>query len=244
MKEVNLIPIKGLPLIKAGDDIASLICEACGKTRIPIENGDIFVVAQKIVSKAENSVVHLGTITPSEKAREIGNQTGRDPRLVQVYLDEASELLFVKGRMVITKHKLGFKMSSSGVDKSNIAPQTEGIVVLLPRDPDASARKIRDSIKAMTGKEVAVVINDSCGRDEREGSVGTAIGIAGISHLEFRHQRDLYGNESNSQIALIDELAAAASMLMGQADESIPVVVVRGVSYTIDEKAGIRNIFT
>lgn len=242
MKEVRLIPVGGIPLVNVGDDIAQLIYKACQENSIVIEEGDIIVIAQKIVSKAENSVVNLSTVKPTKRAVKIAEKTGRDPRLVQVYLNEASKVLFIKGRMVITKHKLGFKMSSSGVDKSNVAPLSDEVVVLLPRDPDGSARKIRESMKIITGENIAVIINDSCGRDDRDGSVGMAIGIAGISHLEFRSQKDLFGNESSSRIALIDELAAAASILMGQADEKIPVVIIRGVRYTVDEKASIKNI--
>lgn len=242
MKEVHLVPVGGIPLVNAGDDIAQLICKSCTENSIVIEGGDVIIIAQKIVSKAEDSIVGLKTIKPTKKALGIAEKTGRDPRLVQVYLNEASKVLFIKGRMVITKHKLGFKMSSSGVDKSNIAPLSDEVVVLLPRDPDGSARKIRESIRNITSENVAVIINDSCGRDDRDGSVGMAIGIAGISHLEFRRQKDLFGNESNSRIALIDELAAAASILMGQADERIPAVIVRGVRYTVDEKASIKNI--
>jgi len=243
MHIVSLIPIEGIPLIKAGDNLAQLICQACEQYSNKIEDRDIIVIAQKIVSKSENAVIDLNTVTPSEQAIQIANQTGRDPRLVQVYLNEASEVLFIKGRMVITKHKLGFKMSSSGVDKSNVAPQADNIVVLLPQNPDASARRIKSSIKCIMEKETAVIINDSCGRDDRDGSVGMAIGIAGISHLEYRSQKDLFGNQSNSRIALVDELAAAASMVMGQADEKIPVVIVRGIPYTIDEEADIQKIF-
>jgi len=243
MRSVCLIPVLGIPLVGPGDDIAELICGACVEHSISIEHSDVIVIAHKIVSKAESSIVELNKVIPSEKAKKLAAQTGRDPRLVQVYLDEASEVLFVKGRMVITRHKLGFKTSSSGVDKSNVALRSEGIVVLLPKDPDRSAKRIRAAIRNITGKKIAVIINDSFGRDERDGSVGMAIGIAGISHLELRQQRDLFGNDSNSRIALIDELSAAASILMGQADEAIPVVIVRGVSYTVDEKARIKRIF-
>jgi len=242
MGETRLIPIEGIPFIVAGDDIAVLIYEACRRNALSIEDGDIIVIAQKIISKAENRIVSLQSIIPSEKAIELANQTGRDPRAVQVYLDEASEILFIKGKMIITKHRLGFKMSNSGVDSSNVAPWEERIVSLIPEDPDKSARKVRDSIRQIIEKNVAVIINDSCGRDERDGSVGMAIGIAGISPLECRNQTDMFGNHSGSRIALIDELAAAASILMGQADEKIPVVIIRGVSYTIDNQADITRI--
>lgn len=244
MNSVCLIPIKNLPLIVPGDDVASLIYQACAKDEVVIKDGDIVVVAQKIISKAENAVIDLKTIVPGKEAIAIAEKTGRDARLVQVYINEAAEIINLKGRMVITRHKLGFKMSSSGVDRSNVASHDKDLVVLLPRDPDGSAKKIRCSIQRSLKKKVAVIVNDSCGRDERDGSVGMAIGIAGISHLEIRKQKDLFGNDSNSRIALIDEVAAAASMLMGQADEGIPVVIVRGVPYTVDEEADIKKIIS
>lgn len=242
MKKVSLIPVKNLPLIKAGDDISQLIVKSCTFEGITIEENDIIIVAQKIVSKAENEVLSLGDIMPSKEAIELADQTGRDPRIVQVYLDEASEILFVKGNMIITKHKLGFKMSSSGVDTSNTADWGEKKVVLIPKNPDKSCSVVREGIKKQIGKTVAVIMNDSLGRDERDGSIGMAIGIAGISHLELRKQKDLFGNLINSRIALIDELAASASMLMGQANESVPVVIIRGIPFTVDEQASIKNI--
>jgi coenzyme F420-0:L-glutamate ligase/coenzyme F420-1:gamma-L-glutamate ligase len=242
MRKVSLIPVESLPLVKAGDDISELIVKSCKSDGITIEENDIIVVAQKIVSKAENAVLSLSDVTPSKEAIELANQTGRDPRIVQVYLDEASEILFVKGSMIITKHKLGFKMSSSGVDTSNMADWEKKKVVLIPKDPDKSCSILREGIKKQTGKTVAVIMNDSLGRDERDGSIGMAIGIAGISHLELRKQKDLFGNRANSRIALIDELAASASMLMGQANESIPVVIIRGIPFTVDKQASIKNI--
>ena len=242
MRKVSLISVESLPLVKTGDDISKLIVKSCESEGITIEENDIIVVAQKIVSKAENAVLSLSDITPSKEAIELADKTGRDPRIVQVYLDEASEILFVKGSMIITKHKLGFKMSSSGVDTSNMTDWKGKKVVLIPKDPDKSCSTLREGIKKQTKKTVAVIMNDSLGRDERDGSIGMAIGIAGISHLELRKQKDLFGNRANSRIALIDELAASASMLMGQANESIPVVIIRGIPFTVDEQASIKNI--
>ena len=241
-KHVSLYPLTGLPLVVSGDNIAELIIRACFKEGIVLEDNDIIVIAQKIVSKAENAVVDLKTITPSPEAEELAGKTGRDARLVQVYLNESSELLYTKGRMIITRHKLGFIMSSSGVDRSNIASHKDEIVVLLPKNPDRSAQDIMNGIHGVTHKDVAVIINDSDGRPDREGSVGIAIGLAGISALEIRSQHDLFGNASNSQIALVDELAAAASVLMGQGDEKIPVVIIRGVNYTRSDEAKIIDI--
>ena len=237
-----LIAVSGLPFVMEGDDVGFLINQAVGAGGETFEDDDIVVVAQKIISRAEGTVVNLADVSPSTQATELAQQTGRDARLCQVYIDESSEILSVKGRMVITRHRLGFIGSGSGVDRSNIAPHDYGVVVLLPRDPDGSARRVRQSIMDTYEKRVAVVVNDSMGRADRDGSVGMAIGIAGISHLEHRSQTDLCGNPSHSRIALVDEVSAAASLLMGQADEGVPVVVVRGVKYTTDENATIRSI--
>lgn len=240
---VQLIPISGIPLITAGIDLAEVIVAAVKANGGAFEERDIVIIAQKVVSKAEGSTVELSKITPSERALDLACQTGRDARLCQVYLDEASEILRVKGRMIITKHRLGFECSSSGVDRSNVAPHADEVVVMLPLDPDESCRRLRDGVKSLTGKTVAVVMNDSFGRPDRDGSVGMAIGIGGIAYLERRDQQDLFGNPSKSHIALVDEIAAAGSMLMGQADERIPVVIVRGLPYTVDEQAAIRPLF-
>ena len=241
MNTVTLYPVAGLPLIHEGDDLAAILLDGI-VTSVGIVDNDVLVVAQKIVSKAEGSVIELSTVTPSEHAKEIATKTGRDPRLCQIYLNEAKEVLAIKGRMVITRHRIGFVGSSSGVDRSNVGPHELGKVVLLPKDPDASARRIRNHIAKTTQKRIAVIINDSCGRDYRGGSVGMAIGIAGISAIEARHKKDLFGNDSNSQIALVDELAAAASMLMGQANEGVPAVLIRGMRFTINEDARITNL--
>lgn len=241
MDSLILYGVQGIPLVNDGDDVAELIFSALS-SHVPVENDDVIVVAQKIVSKSEGAVVDISTITPSDRAKEIASQTGRDPRLCQLYLDEASEVIAIKGRMVITRHKLGYVGSSSGIDRSNVAPHDDGRLVLLPKDPDGSARKIRSRFFQLTGKKVAVIINDSCGRDYREGSVGMSIGIAGIGHLEIEEKSDLFGNVSRSQIALVDELAAAASILMGQADESVPAVLIRGVQYVSVEDACIAPL--
>lgn len=241
-RRVVLIAVSGIPLVRVGNDIGLMICEAVRVAKEAVEDDDIVIVAQKIVSKAEGAVIDLGHVTPSERAKDLSRKTGRDARLCQVYIDESSEIISVKGRMVITRHRLGFECSSAGVDRSNVAPNDDCIVVLLPKDPDDSARRIRQCVREVTGKRVAVVINDSMGRAARDGSIGMAIGIAGIGHIEYRSQTDLWGNPSNSRIALVDEVSAAASILMGQADEGIPVVIARGVEYAVNENATIRDI--
>lgn len=242
MPTIILNSLTKIPIVEQGDDIATLIINSASHDHVKIDEGDIIVIAQKIVSKAEGAIVRLSEVTVSSEAQNLAKQTGRDSRLCQLYLDEALEVIAVKGRMVITRHKLGFVGSSSGIDRSNIAPHSEEIVVLLPKNPDASAERIRANIKQKTGKTVAVIINDSCGRDYRDGSVGMAIGVAGINSLRIDEKVDLFGNPSVSRIAVVDEVAAAASLLMGQANEGVPVVVVKGVNYTASEHCTIQNM--
>lgn len=241
-QRIELIAIPCIPLVHQDDNIGEIILRSCQNGNIAIHANDIMVIAQKIISKAEGAVINLNEIQPSTEAEELAEKTGRDPRLCQVYLNESTEILEVKGRMVITRHKLGFINSGACVDRSNVAAHDDGWAVILPKDPDESARRIRSTIFDALGVKVAVIINDSLGRNDRDGSVGMAIGLAGIRHLEFREQNDLFGNESKSRIALVDELAAAGSILMGQANEGYPIVIVKGVEFTIDESASIGNI--
>lgn len=244
MKErsVQVMAVPGIPLVVEGDDLGKIVVASCGQCEIMINDGDIIVIAQKVVSKAEGATVNLSDVTPSAKAIELAKMTGRDARLCQVYLDESIEILSVKGRMVITRHRLGFECSGSGVDRSNVSSHEEERVVLLPRDPDRSAQIVRSTINKAVGVNIAVIISDSFGRHDRDGSIGVAIGIAGMGHLETRNQTDLFGNSANVRIALVDEVAAAASIVMGQADESLPVVIVRGVRYNQVDNASIRNL--
>ncbi len=241
MSTITLHSLIGIPLVKEGDNVANLIINSLLQNSIILEDGDLIVIAQKIISKAEGATINLSEITVSTRAQELAEQTGRDARLCQLYLDEASEVISVKGRMVITRHKLGYVGSSSGIDRSNIAPHVEEIMVLLPKNPDVSAKKVRNDIKILIGKTVGVIINDSCGRDYRDGSVGMAIGIAGIKALRIDEKVDLFNNPSLSKIAVVDEVAAAASLLMGQANEGVPAVVVKGVAYTASENTTIQE---
>ncbi len=242
MKELKIIAIPDLPIFKKGDNVAQIILGASKNNGILIDRNDIVVIAQKIISKAEGALVNLEDITPSDEAKKLSEKTGRSPEICQVYIDQSIKILGTKGRMVITEHKIGFICTGAGVDSSNLANKDENIVSLLPKDPDRSAREIRDNIFQETGNRVAVIINDSFGKSDREGSYGIAIGIAGISALETQKKHDLFGNESNNKIALVDELAAAASILMGQSDEKQPVILIKGADFTVDEEADIRNI--
>lgn len=238
----SLYAIPGIPVIKKGVDLGQLVSEAAQSADFQLKDADVVVVAHKVVSKAEGSVAILSETVPSEMAMELSQATGRDPRLCQIIIQESAEILSTKGRMIITKHRLGFTCTNAGVDSSNVAPRDEGIVVLLPSDPDASCQRIRLAIRKHTGVDVAVILSDSFGKADRQGAIGTAIGLAGISAVENRDQRDICGNPAHSVIALVDELAAAASMLMGQADEMCPVVVIRGIPFTASENASIKDL--
>lgn len=242
MSTITLHSLTKIPIVKEGDNIAVFIMNSAIQDNVVIEDGDLVVIAQKIVSKAEGATVKLSGVTVSLEAQKLADKTGRDARLCQLYLDEAAEVIAVKGRMVITRHKLGYVGSSSGIDRSNVAPHAEEIIVLLPKDPDASAARVQTAIKQFTGKTIGVIINDSCGRDYRDGSVGMAIGIAGINALRIDEKVDLFGNPSTSYIAIVDEVAAAASLLMGQANEGVPAVVVKGVTYTVSDHATIQDL--
>jgi coenzyme F420-0:L-glutamate ligase/coenzyme F420-1:gamma-L-glutamate ligase len=197
-----------------------------------VQGGDVLVVAQKIVSKAEDRFVALATVTPSARATEIAGETGKDPRLVEVILSESKRVVRTRRDLIIVEHRLGIVLANAGVDQSNVGTDASDRVLLLPRDPDVSARALRGALAARYGCDVAVVINDSVGRAWRRGTVGIALGAAGLpSLLDLRGQPDMFGRQLRSSIVgLADEIAATASLMMGQAAESRPVVLIRGLS--------------
>jgi coenzyme F420-0:L-glutamate ligase / coenzyme F420-1:gamma-L-glutamate ligase len=219
---ISIVPVAGLPEIREGDDLGALIAGAAPR----LEDGDVVVVAQKAVSKAEGRVVRLDDVEPSARARELAGEE-RDPRELEVILQESVRVVRERAPLVIAETRHGFVCASAGVDHSN-APGP-GMLVLLPVDPDASARTIRDSIRAHAGREVAVIVSDSFGRPFRHGTTDVAIGAAGIAPLhDLRGTRDRSGHElRTTQIAVADELASAADLVRGKAD-GVPVVVVRG----------------
>jgi len=220
---ISILPVAGLPEIRAGDDLPALIVEAAA-----LEDGDVVVVAHKVVSKAEGRVVRLADVEPSERAHELAAEE-RDPRELEVILGESVRIVRERAPLVIAETKHGFVCASAGVDHSN-APD-EGSLVLLPLDPDASARQIRDALVDRTGRTVAVVVGDSFGRPFRHGTIDVAIGVAGLAPLlDLRGTIDRSGRELRStQIAVADELAAAADLARTKAG-GIPVVVVRGLA--------------
>jgi len=219
---IQIIPVTGLPEVRAGDDLAALIVQYA-----EIEDGDVVVVAQKVVSKAEGRVIRIDSLEPSEKARELAGDE-RDPREVEAVLREAKEIIRERGPLVIAQTRHGFICASAGVDHSN-APEA-GTLVLLPLDPDASARGLRQKIAELTGAAVGIVVTDSFGRPFRQGTTDVAIGVAGIPPiLDLRGTRDRIGYELRStRVAIADEIAAAADLGRGKA-EGIPVVLVRGL---------------
>jgi coenzyme F420-0:L-glutamate ligase/coenzyme F420-1:gamma-L-glutamate ligase len=218
---ISIRPVEGLPEIGEGDDLAALIAERAG-----LEDGDVLVVAQKVVSKAEGRVVRLAGVEPSERARELSGD--RDPRQTEVILREAVRLLRTRPPLVIAETRHGFVCASAGVDASN-APEPES-VVLLPEDPDASAARLRERLRELTGAEAGVIISDSFGRPWRQGTTDVAIGVAGIRPLlDLKGLRDRVGYELHATvIALADELAGAAELVLGKTD-GVPAAVIRGV---------------
>ena len=235
MRKLTLTALPGMPEIERGAALGELLVAAVARAGDKILAGDILVIAQKIVSKAEGRVVRLGDITPSLEARDLAQVAEKDPRLVELVLRESHAVLRVKPGVIIVEHRLGFVMANAGVDRSNVPAAEEEVALLLPADPDASARRLRDSVRAASGLEVGIVINDSFGRAWRNGVTGIAIGVAGIPALvDLRGTTDRGGRTLQvTQVAAADELAAAASLVMGQADEGLPAVLARGFPYPL-----------
>ena len=228
----------GLPLIRPGDDLVELVASAFRREGVAPRTGDVLVVAQKIVSKAEGRVVDLATVEPSAKARTLAAEVDKDPRLVEVILSELVRVVRARRGVLIVEHRLGFIMANAGVDQSNVAPADGSPrALLLPKDPDRSAEALRRGLAKSTGIDLAVVINDSFGRPWRQGTVGVAIGVAGLPALiDLRGRPDLFGRKLEaSVVGFADEIAAAASLLMGQADEATPAVLIRGLSWSAPE---------
>ncbi|WP_339709976.1 coenzyme F420-0:L-glutamate ligase [uncultured Sphingosinicella sp.] len=217
----------GVPWIAAGDDLAAIVLAA----HTP-EDGDIVVLAQKIVSKSEGRLVPLDTVTPSARAAELAAECDKDPRLVELVLSETDEVMRVRKGVLIVRHRLGLVLANAGIDQSNI-DHGRPAALLLPRNPDASAATLRSAICERSGADVAVLIVDSLGRAWRNGTTGTAIGAAGLpALLDLRGTPDIYGRRlETSELGLADEIAAAASLIMGQAGEGRPLAIVRGVTY-------------
>lgn len=230
--EARFVALAGLPMVKPGDDLTAIILAALAASQEKLCDGDVLVLAQKIVSKAEGRLVRLDSIAPSDAAQQLACEVNKDPRLVELILRESTEVVRYRRDVLVVAHRLGFVMANAGIDMSNIEQNgTDDTALLLPEDPDASCARLRASLKALTGTDVAVIINDSHGRAFRNGTVGVAIGAAGLPALtDRRGEPDLFGRTlQHTEVALADEIAAAASLLMGQAGEGKPVVLARGV---------------
>jgi coenzyme F420-0:L-glutamate ligase/coenzyme F420-1:gamma-L-glutamate ligase len=224
---LQLFTLTTLPEIQPGDDLAALISQAAETSLAP---ADIVVLAQKIVSKAEGRQVRLADITPSSRAISLAALCEKDPRLVELVLSETEEVVRCTRNILIVRHRLGMTVANAGIDQSNIE-NGDGHALLLPLDPDASAAALHRALSKIAGGPVGIVINDSFGRPWRKGTCGTAIGCAGVESLmDLRGRPDRFGRAlRTSELGLADEIAAAASLVMGQAAEGVPVVIVRGL---------------
>lgn len=232
-KHLELVAVTPFPLVAPRGSLLDAIREGITASGVSLVDGDILVVTHKIVSRAEGRLVQLDSVVPSAKALQLAAETDRDPRTVEVILGEARELVRISNRHIITEHRLGHVSANAGVDRSNSA---EGSVVcLLPRDPDGTAREISEFIRQEHGRHVAVLISDSHGRPFRKGTVGTCIGTYGLPPLlDLRGKKDLFSYTlERSSECIADELCAAANLLMGQADEGIPLVVIRGMIWPV-----------
>jgi coenzyme F420-0:L-glutamate ligase/coenzyme F420-1:gamma-L-glutamate ligase len=237
---LTLTPLLNIPDIIPGMDLAEIIMNGLNISNVELQNNDILVVTQKIVSKAEGRYINLSTIIPSQRAKELAAKSEKDPRIVELILGESREVIRTRPGTIIVEHKLGFICASAGIDHSNVSSETsidEELVLLLPENPDLSADLIRHKIERKYGVRIGVLIIDSHGRSWRIGTIGTSIGISGIPGIiDERGWKDLYGYTLQiTVIGVADELAAAASLVMGQAAEGTPVVHVRGFPFPLRE---------
>ena len=241
---IQILPIPGIPLVQPGDDLAALIIEAAKAAGLSLIAGDILVMAQKIVSKAEGRLVRLADVTPGEEAVRLAQETGKDARVVQAVLDDSTAVVRARAGVLIVEQSSGWVCAHGGLDHSNVAPEEEETVALLPADADASATAIRSRIMAETGATVAVLISDSHGRPWKMGTVGVCIGCAGLPALwDQRGLTDLFGYELvASEECIVDELCAAASLVMGQSSEGRPAAIIRGYTRPDAADAPARSI--
>lgn len=224
---IQLIGLENIPIVDDNSDISKIIRDAIIEQDCQIEHGDIILIAETLISKSEGNFIKIGELEPSKEAIELAEKSKKDPKLVQAILDESNEVVEVGPNFIITETKHGFVCANAGIDESNVG---EGLATPMPEDADGSAFEIREFLEKEFGEEIAVIITDTQGRAFRFGAIGTAIGCSGISPIWKRvGEKDLYGRElETTEIATCDELAAAASLIMGQADEGLPVVLIRG----------------
>ncbi len=242
MSQVQIIGVKDMPIIKRGDNLAKLLCSAAERQDAPIEDGDTIVITHVVVSRSEGNVVDLDEVMPSEFAKNVARQVEKDPALVETILKESKSIVRMGDKHLICETRHGFVCANAGVDKSNVPGERN--VALLPRNPDRSARIIRQKIRKLTGKDVAVIISDTHGRPLREGEINIAIGVAGIKPIRPRiGETDLFGYTLKVKTtAVADELASAAELVIGQTNEGIPAAIIRGYQYPKSERAKAKEL--
>jgi coenzyme F420-0:L-glutamate ligase/NADPH-dependent F420 reductase len=241
---VSIRALPGLPLFEPGQDLAAAIADAVRASGEPLQAGDVVVVAQKVVSKVEDRTVRIASVTPSAQAHDAAARAEKDPAVVELIAAEAQELMRVAPGVIITRHRTGHVLANSGIDASNVVCGGAESVLLWPQDPDASARQLRALLEAAFGVRLAVIVSDSLGRAWRMGTTGHAIGSAGLKPLRDRRgEADLFGRELQATvIGVADEIAAAASLVIGEAAEGTPVAIVRGATYDPDDGVGVGEI--
>ena len=233
MDNLLIQALKEFPLIQPGDNLSSIILESCKHNKFILEDDDIIVIAQKVVSKSENRYKNLLEIKPSKQATNLALSLNRDPAFIQLILNESNEIISTDKNVIIVEHKLGFININAGIDRSNI-PENKNLVLLLPEDPSSSSQKIYEDISSKIEKNISVIITDSMTRPYRSGVTNFALASANIQSLiDLKGEKDIYGNILQAtEIAIADELAAAAGLLMGQGSDGIPIVIIRGFDRT------------
>lgn len=232
-RQLTVRALTDIPIVAPGDDLAALLAQALRRAAIVPAAGDVLVVAQKVVSKAEGRLVDLAGVQPSARARELAADVGKDPRLVEVILRESTDVVRHKKDVLIVAHRLGFVLANAGVDQSNVGPDGDTHVLLLPCAPDASAARLKAALEREFGVDLGVIVNDSFGRPWRNGVVGVALGAAGVPSLwSMVGAPDLFGRPLRvTEVALADQMASAASLVMGEGDEGVPAVHMRGLAW-------------
>jgi coenzyme F420-0:L-glutamate ligase / coenzyme F420-1:gamma-L-glutamate ligase len=241
-QEIRVIPVRILRDVRPGDKLHSLILRSLVQNNIVLKDGDIIVIAQKIVSKAEGQIINLSSLTPSTFAIQLAKKYRKDPRTIELVLRQSKNIVKISNGIIISETKQGFICANAGVDQSNIMNSEEN-ALLLPEDPDASAKKIMHLFKEKTNREIAVVITDSFGRPFRNGQTNVAIGVAGINPIRsYIGEEDMYGKKLKvTEIAVVDELASAAELVMGKS-KGIPIAVIKGFDYVRNENALINGL--
>lgn len=239
---IQIIDVKGLPILKEGDNLAKLICNAAKQQKTPIQEGDILVITHVVVSRTEENIVNLNSVVSSDFAKSFAQRFDKDPALIETVLRESRSIVRMGNGKLITETKHGFICANAGVDQSNVPGERN--VALLPENPDRSAQEIRRKIMRLTGKDVTVIISDTQGRPLRKGEINVAIGVAGISPIRDRRgEKDLFGYTLRvKKTAIADELSSAAELVIGQADEGTPVAIIRGYEYPKSERARATDL--